>query len=190
MPERSPGNFVHWLFDSRDGAPGRLVPRWIFLRALAAIYFSAFYSLLFQIKGLIGPEGILPAQEYLAAVAQQYPSTKLWFAPTLFWLSSSSHALMVVTWIGLLASIVAFCESVAAAQLLHLLRLLSFVCVGGRRILELPIGRNAARSRIHRALLCAARPDARARRERARRRAPACFCCSGSGSASISNRAW
>ncbi len=53
------------------GLRGRLAPRWIFLRALAAIYFSAFYSLLFQIKGLIGPEGILPAQQYLAAVAQQ-----------------------------------------------------------------------------------------------------------------------
>ena len=106
--ERSPGNFVHWLFDSRDGAPGRLVPRWIVLRALAAIYFSAFYSLLFQIKGLIGPEGILPARDYLAAVAQQYPSAEVWFAPTLFWLSSSSNALMLVTWIGMAASIVAF----------------------------------------------------------------------------------
>ncbi|MGA7242773.1 MAG: lipase maturation factor family protein [Terracidiphilus sp.] len=84
------------------------MPRWIFLRALAAIYFSAFYSLLFQIKGLIGPEGILPAQEYLAAVAQQYPSTKLWFAPTLFWLSANSHALLLATWIGLVASIAAF----------------------------------------------------------------------------------
>ena len=29
------------------------MPRWIFFRALAAIYFSAFYSLLFQIKGLL-----------------------------------------------------------------------------------------------------------------------------------------
>jgi hypothetical protein len=103
----NPGNFVHWLFDSHDGTPGRLVPRWIFLRALAAIYFSAFYSLLFQIKGLIGTEGILPAHEFLAAVARTYPTTKLWFAPTLFWLSSSSGTLMVVTWIGLLASIVA-----------------------------------------------------------------------------------
>jgi hypothetical protein len=108
MLERNPGNFVHRLFDSRDGAAGHLAPRWIFLRALAAIYFSAFYSLLFQIKGLIGPDGILPAHDYLAAVARQYPSTKLWFAPTMFWLSSSSHALMVVTWIGLAASIVAF----------------------------------------------------------------------------------
>src|ERR1700739_490833 len=105
MPERNPGNVIHWLFDSRDGAPSRLVPRWIFLRALALIYFSAFYSLLFQIKGLIGPRGILPVHDYLAAVAQQYPSTRLWIAPTLFWISSSSGALMLVTWIGLAASL-------------------------------------------------------------------------------------
>ena len=108
MAERNPGYWLHWLFDSRAGIPGRLVSRWIFLRALAAIYFSAFYSLLFQIKGMIGPEGIQPARDYLAAVAQQFPATKFWFAPTLFWISSSSHALMIVTWIGLAASIVAF----------------------------------------------------------------------------------
>jgi lipase maturation factor 1 len=105
---RSPGNLLHWLFGSRHGAPGRLLPRWLFLRALAAIYFSAFYSLLFQIKGLIGPQGILPANQYLAAVARTYPATKLRLAPTLYWISASSHALMVVTWIGLAASIAAF----------------------------------------------------------------------------------
>ena len=103
----NPGNFVHWLFDSKDGAKGRLVPRWIFLRALAAIYFSAFFSLLFQIKGLIGTDGILPAHDYLAAVARTYPVSKLWLAPTLYWISSTSHALMIVTWIGLVSSIVA-----------------------------------------------------------------------------------
>jgi len=108
MAQRSPGYWLLWLFDSRAGAAGRLVPRWIFLRALAAIYFSAFYSLLFQIKGLIGPDGVMPARDYLAAVSQQFPSTKLWYAPTLFWMSSTSHALMIVTWIGLAASIIAF----------------------------------------------------------------------------------
>src|SRR6185503_4333834 len=102
------GNLIHWLFDSDPGAFGRLVPRWIFVRALAAIYFSAFYSLLFQIKGLIGPQGILPVHDYLPAVPRAYPLAKFWFAPTLFWLSSSSHALMIVTWIGLVASIAAF----------------------------------------------------------------------------------
>jgi hypothetical protein len=107
-PGKNPGNSIHWLFDSDPGAPGRLMPRWIFLRALAAIFFSAFYSLLFQIKGLIGPQGILPVHDYLPAVARAYPIAKFWFAPTLFWISSSSHALMIVTCIGLLASMAAF----------------------------------------------------------------------------------
>ena len=101
-------NPIHWFFDSSGGAPSRLAARWIFLRALAIIYFSAFYSLLFQIKGLVGPLGILPAREYLGALARAYPSTKVWFAPTVYWISSSSHALMIVTWMGLAASIVAF----------------------------------------------------------------------------------
>ena len=102
------GNFFRWLFDSRHGPTGRLVPRWILLRALAAIYFSAFFSLLFQIKGLIGPEGILPAQKYLAAVARSLAATRYWYAPSLFWLSSSSHMLMAIMWLGLAASLVAF----------------------------------------------------------------------------------
>ena len=78
-------NFFRWLFDSRYGPRGRLAPRWIFLRALALIYFSAFYSLLFQIKGLIGPEGILPAHKYLDAVAEAFGPKRFWFAPTIFW---------------------------------------------------------------------------------------------------------
>jgi hypothetical protein len=101
-------DIFRWLFDARRGPRGRLIPRWIFLRALAIIYFSAFYSLLFQIKGLIGPEGILPAQQYLAAIAQQLGGLRFWYAPSLFWISATSTMLMAVTWIGLLASIAAF----------------------------------------------------------------------------------
>ena len=109
MMERTPGNIIRRLFDSRLGLQDRLVSRWIFLRALAAIYFSAFYSLLFQIKGLIGPDGILPVQQYLAAVNNSLSGgARYWYAPSLFWISSSSHALTLVTWIGLAASVAAF----------------------------------------------------------------------------------
>jgi lipase maturation factor 1 len=96
------------LFDGRRGTRGQLVPRWIFLRALALIYFSAFYSLLFQINGLIGPNGILPAQDYLADLAQQLGLERYWYAPSLYWISSSSAMMMAVTWIGLIASVIAF----------------------------------------------------------------------------------
>jgi hypothetical protein len=86
-------------------ASGHLWARWIFLRALGLIYSSAFYSLLFQVKGLLGPKGILPAGEYLQAVSGAIHSQQFWFAPTLFWFGSSDRALMLVCWIGLIASI-------------------------------------------------------------------------------------
>jgi lipase maturation factor 1 len=90
-----------------EAKPAHLWPRWIFLRALGLIYFSAFYSFYFQIKGLIGPDGILPAGDYLRAIAESpnLRGAKYWFAPTLLWFSSSDHALMLICWIGLIASV-------------------------------------------------------------------------------------
>jgi lipase maturation factor 1 len=101
----TPGSVVRRWFDPQFGASDRLIPRWIFLRALGLIYFSAFFSLLFQIRGLIGPEGILPAGDYLDAVARQFGPARFWFAPTLLWLSSSNHILMAICWVGMLASV-------------------------------------------------------------------------------------
>ena len=98
---------VRRWFDPRAGAQDFILARWVFLRALALIYLSAFYSLLFQIEGLIGPQGILPAGNYLRAIAQYYGSTGMWHAPSLFWFSSSASAVMTVTWMGIAASLLA-----------------------------------------------------------------------------------
>jgi hypothetical protein len=81
--------------------PGMLWPRWIWLRALGLIFLSAFYSLAFQIEGLLGPNGILPAGEYL----ESFPPRALWAAPSLFWISSSNAALMAVVFAGAAASV-------------------------------------------------------------------------------------
>lgn len=83
-----------------------LWPRWLFLRGLGLIFFSAFYSLAFQIRGLIGGRGILPAGLYLHGLsASMGLIERLWFAPTLLWISSSDIALDVIVAAGLLASI-------------------------------------------------------------------------------------
>lgn len=99
---------LRWLFGPEaqfETANTHLLPRWIFLRALGLIYFSAFYSLLFQIRGLIGPTGILPAQEFLTRVAQVFPGLqKFWFSPTLLWWSSSDATLSLLCWTGLVAA--------------------------------------------------------------------------------------
>ena len=101
----SPALLIQRLFDSRFGASNRLIARWLLLRALGLIYFSAFYSLLFQVRGLIGNDGILPATEFLEAVAHTYGPARFWFAPSLFWLSTGNAWLMAVCWIGLFASV-------------------------------------------------------------------------------------
>jgi lipase maturation factor 1 len=112
------------LFSSDEGAADRLIPRWIVLRALGLIYCSAFVSLLFQIRGLIGPLGILPANRYLAAVAQSFgPAVRVWFAPTVLWLASGSHMLMAMCWLGLAASLLLTANIWPRAMLL-----ICFVC--------------------------------------------------------------
>jgi lipase maturation factor 1 len=112
------------LFSAEQGAADRLIPRWIVLRALGLIYCSAFVSLLFQIRGLIGPAGILPANRYLAAVAQSFgPGVRLWFAPTVLWLSSGSHMLMAMCWLGLASSLLLTANIWPRATLL-----ICFVC--------------------------------------------------------------
>ena len=101
----SPALIIQRLFDWRYGASNRLIARWLFLRALGVIYFSAFYALLFQIRGLIGNDGVLPATEYLEAVAHSYGPARFWFVPSLLWLSTGNAWLMAICWIGLLASV-------------------------------------------------------------------------------------
>jgi lipase maturation factor 1 len=113
-----PTNPVRWLFASDQGPRTVLLARWLWLRALAAIYFSAFFSLLFQVKGLIGQNGILPAGETLAGIAQAAGHNRFWIAPSLFWISSSTHFIVAVTWIGLLASIAVFLNLWPRASLL------------------------------------------------------------------------
>src|SRR5215472_1454808 len=105
MKEWSPANAVRWLFASEPGKPDCLLPRWIFLRALGLIYYSAFFSLAFQINGLIGPQGILPAGDYLRAVSEQFGRVGYWYAPTLLWFSSGRHTLTALCWVGMIASV-------------------------------------------------------------------------------------
>ncbi len=101
---RSLGTSVRNLFDREAGVSHQLIARWVFLRALGAIYLSAFLSLLFQIRGMVGSDGILPADQYLQKV-RALGTLGYWYAPTVLWLNRGDHALMWLVWIGLLASL-------------------------------------------------------------------------------------
>jgi hypothetical protein len=83
-----------------------LLARWLWLRALGLIFLSAFYALAFQIHGLIGERGILPAVAYLDAVREAFgPLQRVWLAPSLFWFGAGDVALGVVVGAGIVCSL-------------------------------------------------------------------------------------
>jgi hypothetical protein len=128
----APIQTIRSWFDSEQGVPDHHISRWIFLRALGLIYFSAFYSLIFQIRGLIGPRGILPAEQYLSAVERGLGPLRFWYAPTLLWLSTGSHMLMALCWVGIVASLLVTVNVWPRANLvICFICFLSFVSAAG-----------------------------------------------------------
>ena len=85
------------------------VASWVFWRALAIIHLVAFISFWVQLPGLIGPHGILPARDFLAAAREQLgPSAYAQF-PTVAWLLDADRFLHVLCASGVLLSLLAFC---------------------------------------------------------------------------------
>ena len=116
------------LFGPDFSPPGYLAARWLFLRALGLIFFSAFYSLAYQIRGLIGPNGILPARDYLIQVTRVLGSARFWYAPTLFWWSASDRFLLGVVFVGMAASLLLALNIVPRGMLvICLISFLSFI---------------------------------------------------------------
>ncbi len=54
----------------------------LFLRGLGLIYLAAFVSLALQVRGLVGAQGILPLEEYLAAAHAGWGTDAYWRLPS------------------------------------------------------------------------------------------------------------
>ena len=78
---------------------------WLFLRLLGIIYLIAFASLLVQIQGLVGEQGILPVADLLAYAAAETGSERYYRLPTIFWLAHSNIALVGATVYGCIVSL-------------------------------------------------------------------------------------
>jgi len=78
---------------------------WLFLRLLGVSFFFAFLSLFTQIIGLVGRQGILPAENFLQMIALQVGMERYRFFPTLAWLNASDPALRLMSVGGVLASL-------------------------------------------------------------------------------------
>jgi len=74
-------------------------------RLLGAIYFIAFWPFLFQIRGLLGENGILPVTLYLSYIKQRLGKRAYYLVPSLFWFNASNRALMGVCALGIVCSL-------------------------------------------------------------------------------------
>lgn len=81
---------------SPHAASSHHLTRWLFLRGLGLVYFTAFVSLWVQLDGLIGSRGILPAADFLSAVYAQLGVQSYIYLPTLFWLNAGDASLHLV----------------------------------------------------------------------------------------------
>ncbi len=77
----------------------------LFLRLLALVYLIAFVSLWTQIDGLIGRNGILPAERFFDAARQQLGASGYYQLPTLCWLSPGDGFLHVLCAAGVMLSL-------------------------------------------------------------------------------------
>ena len=122
---------TRWLWGTHTERTTSYFSKWLFLRGLGCIYLIAFLSLWVQIHGLIGSNGISPAEQYLEAVRQQIGTEGYYLVPTLFWLNASDACLNFLCAGGVLLSFVLIAGFVPPFALVGLWTFyLSLVTVG------------------------------------------------------------
>jgi hypothetical protein len=82
-----------------------VVSTWLFQRALGLIYCAAFASLAVQIKGLIGRNGILPAEAFLESARVRLGRRRFFTLPTLCWWRATDGFLQFLCWSGVALSL-------------------------------------------------------------------------------------
>lgn len=127
---------TRWFWGRHVEQPAYYLTRWLFLRLLGLIYLIAFVSLWTQISGLIGHNGILPTDQFMAAVQQQCDLQgigleRFHLLPTLCWFDSADGFLDFQCAAGAVLAVLLMI-GVAPAPCLALLWLLylSLVTVG------------------------------------------------------------
>jgi hypothetical protein len=74
----------------------------LLVRAIGLLYIIVYIPFLYDIRGLIGKDGILPLSEYLPIIKERLGNKRFYYLPTLFWINSSDRALLGIVWFGML----------------------------------------------------------------------------------------
>jgi len=116
-----------------EGAPRAswFLARRLFLGGIALTYALAFGSLLVQVRGLFGAEGLVPLAERMQLLGERLAGRERLEYPTLLWLGTGDALLVGLCWAGLVLAVLALLGLVPRLALaLCWVLYLSFVCVG------------------------------------------------------------
>ena len=91
---------TRWIWGGSLDTPTWFLTRRVFLFLLGLVYFLAFLSLWTQIEGLVGRDGILPAESYLTDAKTYWGSDRFWNLPTLFWFHAGDGFLQAICLLG------------------------------------------------------------------------------------------
>ncbi len=84
------------------------ISSWILSKSLSVAYFIAFLSLIPQVLGLFGRQGILSIDHLLNILDKELKAERFYHLPSVFWFFSADFALKAVCFAGLMASSLAF----------------------------------------------------------------------------------
>lgn len=108
------------------------ISAWAFARALGLIYVIAFVSLALEARGLWGPRGVLPIDDFVAEAGASLGSSRFAQLPTLFWWVKADDAWLIgVALMGALsAALAAVGFATGPMLLISFVLYLSFVTAG------------------------------------------------------------
>ena len=139
---------TRWGWGRQPARPTFFLTRWLFLRLLGVIYLIAFLSLWTQIDGLVGSDGILPADRYLSAVREQVGLKRYFTFPTLCWFTDSDAFLHFLCGGGVLLSLLLIVGVAPVFALMGLWVFLPLAGDGGPKLPEFPVGCATVRNRF------------------------------------------
>jgi len=121
---------LFWGAEARR--PTFALSTWLFLRLLGAVHLVAFVSYWIQLRGLVGPAGIQPAQSYFDALREPLGASRFWQLPTLCWWFGAGGFLHVLCGAGVVLALAAMAGVAPAASLALLWAAYLSLCAAGQ----------------------------------------------------------
>jgi len=130
-------SFMTYIFWGQSlEKPTYHLSRWIFLKLIAIVYIIAFLSFWIQADGLVGQNGILPANEFFQSVAHQLGSSAFFNVPSLQLFLPGYSGLGLICGLGLVFSLTLFIGMMPRISLIFLWLLYLSVVAAGQRFLS------------------------------------------------------